>query len=633
MKYERNFTLLRMGAGLLVSMIALAVYILTLAPTVSFIDGGELTSVCATLGIAHPTGYPVYTLLGRLFLLLPLHSNKAFQLNLLSGLLVSAAVYLLFTLVHDMQTDRLGVGHKDDRKIIPSVLAVSTATALILGFSTTMWSQALVAEVYSLHAFFLLTLLLLLFKATGVIDGEKNANKSMRLYVLFAYLFGLGMANHMTLIVLTPACVYLIISKEGVSKSLIKISTLFLPAFLLGLSSYLYLPIRSAVQPVLDWGNPETVSNFFRHLSGKQYQVWMFSSLDVAARHLSTFAKTLPLQFSPFLFPVALFGVWRLYRRHRRLLWSTCILFGSDLLYSINYDIHDIESYFIPCFIMTAFWIGMGLVHVCDSLRSRGGFFQWGAVGLVLALPLLPFAIHYADVDKNSDYVVHDYTQNLLKGIGQDGIVISRQWDFFCSPLYYFQLVEGFRPDVVLIEQELLRRSWYYPQLQRQYPWLLEASQREVDDFRIELEKFENGRQYDPTTIQRKFIQMIDSFIGKNIDVRPVYITPEVEESVGSGYIKVPEGLTYRLYRDDEFHPFEKPGYTYRGIEGQTYTDYFHQTVISFYSNMLTARGTYLSRYDKCDEAVEYFREALGVEPHHQQAQRGLKRCEVLLQP
>ena len=625
---------IRYGIGILVSCIALTVYILTLAPTVTFIDSGELTAVCATLGIAHPTGYPLYTLLGRLIILLPLGSNKAFQLNFMSALFASFAVFLMYNLMLHLQSN-IRWRRRERTRTRTSLFSFCTAavSALLLGFSKTFWSQALVTEVYSLHTLFILSVMLCLIKAPDRSDNYFDKKKSIQLYFFFAFLFGLCMTNHMTLIVLAPACLYLLITREGMKRLFVHAFKILIPGFFLGLSVYLCLPLRSVVQPILDWGNPETVGNLFRHLSGKQYQVWMFSSFDVAAKQVRAFVKMLPEQLSPFLIPFALLGLWRLYRRNSRILWFTIIVFTFDLLYSINYDIHDIESYFLPCFIITAIWIGLGLMQVCDSLRSGLNVYRYPVIGLLLLSPALPLWMHYGSVDRSKEYFVHDYTHNLLKGIDQGGIIISRQWDFLCSPLYYFQYVEGVRSDVVLIEQELLRRSWYYPQLRRQYPWLLQASQREVSDFLNELEKFEKGKPYDPGIIQRKYTAMIDSFIEKNIESHPVYITPEVEQSIGMGYIKVPEGLAYRLYSDDRLHPFKKPEYLYRGLHDRAYTDYFHRTIISFYSKILTGRGIYLSQQGFCADALAFLREALWVDPNNDQARKEIKKCEALLEP
>ena len=627
-------SLIRYGIGVLAAIAALGVYMLTLAPTVTFIDSGELTTVCATLSIAHPTGYPLYTLLGRLFILLPIGSNKAFQLNLLSALFATLAVFIFYNLMIHLQINcrRARQERSQKRVNVPRILLVSAVTALLLGFSKTFWSQALVTEVYSLHVFFIVTIILCILRISEGDRENENTIQTAKLYCIFAFLFGLGMTNHMTIVVLAPACLYLLLVRVGVKGLVITTSKILFPGFLLGLSVYLYLPIRSAVQPILDWGNPETFGNLLRHLSGKQYQVWMFSSFDVAKKQLGAFVETLPLQFSPFLLPLVLLGLWWLYRNNRRILWFTVIVFAFDLFYSINYDIHDIESYFLPCFIIAAIWIGLGLVQICDYLKSDSKVYQYVVCGLIVISPIFPLWLHFDEVDRSREYFVTDYSHNLLKGIDQGGIIISRQWDFFCSPFSYFQYVEGVRQDVVLIEQELLRRSWYYPQLQRQYPWLLQASQSKVTAFLKDLEKFERNEPYDRFSIQRNYMAMIESFIMKNIDSRAVYVTPEVEQSVGMGYVKVPEGLAYRLYRDERIHPFEMPNYSYRGIRDREYSDYFHLRVISFYRNMWTARGTYLSRQGHCADALGFFREALRVDPNNEQAQKELKRCVTFLE-
>ena len=624
----------RFGVGVLVSIISLTIYILTLAPTVTFIDSGELAAVCSTLGIAHPTGYPVYTLIGRLFLLFPFSSNKVFQLNFLSALFAALTVLAIYNVTSHLQRNRGKENQEDVRQyaMVPFTLLTAGATALLLGFSKTFWSQALITEVYSLHAFFVSLIIMCVVTVAKNPSEYHDEKRSVRFYALGAYLFGLGMANHMTIIVLAPACVYLLIAREGIGNFLIKVIKILLPCFLLGLSSYLFLPIRSAAQPSLDWGNPETIGNFFRHLSGKQYQVWMFSSFDIALKQCGIFFKTLPAQFSPFYIPLAFLGLWKLYRKNKRILWFTVIVFIFDLLYSINYDIHDIESYFLPCFIVTAIWIGMGFVQIGDVLTSKSRVYQYALGGLTLLSPIVPLLSHYTDVDRHGDYFVHDYAHNLLKGVDHNSIIISRQWDFFCSPFYYFQYVEGVRPDVVLIEQELLRRSWYYPQLKRQYPWLIQSSQEEVSGFLNELEKFERGQPYEQHIIQKKYINMINSFIHRHIDSRPIYLTPEVEPSIGFGCTKVPEGLALRLYQDTQFRPLPKLELHYRGLHDRPYEDYLHRTVISLYVQMWTTRGLYLSHNNRYGEASEAFREALRVDPNNQQARNELERCRALLQ-
>ena len=159
--------------GIAIALIALVVYIDTLCPTVNLIDSGELATDVYTLGIAHPTGYPIFTLIGYVFSHLPLGMRIIYQLNLLAALLCASALYvffqfLLFFIENFSGKDPSGTTRLNEiptatsvtSRIIPAVVGT-----FILGFSETYWSQALSIEVYSLHVLFLVLLLFLFTKA------------------------------------------------------------------------------------------------------------------------------------------------------------------------------------------------------------------------------------------------------------------------------------------------------------------------------------------------------------------------------------------------------------------------------------------------------------------------------------
>ena len=77
-------------------LLSLIVFLVTAAPGVTFTDAGELAGVCTSLGVAHPTGYPLFTIMGHLWTLLPIAESPVFELNLFAGMLVSIAVFILF---------------------------------------------------------------------------------------------------------------------------------------------------------------------------------------------------------------------------------------------------------------------------------------------------------------------------------------------------------------------------------------------------------------------------------------------------------------------------------------------------------------------------------------------------------
>jgi hypothetical protein len=539
------------GSG--AAALAFAVYLATGAPSLNFIDSGELSTVATTLGIAHPTGYPLFTLLGWLFARLPFGFRVITNLNIMSAFLTAAALLLYFKLfvylltetdakaAREKQTPRRGRAER----FLPAL-----AGTLLLAFSETYWSQGLAIEVYSLHLFMVGAVLLLFAKGVKPSLGEKGQSaaegrKERLLLQCFAFALGLSFSNHMTTIFLAPACLYLFFSAYGFAAGAWRrILWMSLP-FLLGLSLYLYLPFRAAEHPLMNWGNPATWDAFLRHTSAKQYSVWLFSSGETARRQLSYFLSELPAEFAYAGLLLALAGAWGLFRRHRKLFVFTVLLFLGCVLYAINYDIHDIDSYFLLAYVTVALWAAFGAREIAARAGSAGARRAAALVALLAAG--LEGGVNARAVTLRDMTLVEDYTRDMFRSVAPNAVVISYQWDYFVSAAYYLQRVEGVRPDVVVIDKELMRRTWYYAQLEHQYPWLIANSRAEVDAFMVELRKFEHGLPYNPQVIEYRFASLIRSFIERSLGSRPVFVTPEIEPQYTAGFRRVPSGLADRL--------------------------------------------------------------------------------------
>lgn len=277
--FEKDQTLIYLVITWLVSFL---IYLQTLAPTVGFIDSGELATVTSTLGIAHPTGYPLFTLLGRIFFLLPIATEEIVRLNIMSALCTSLSVAFFFLLMLELLKGKNTI-HKDHN------IAASLFASLTLAFSQTFWKQGVIVEVYSLH---LLLILLTIFFFIKAINTEHASY-----WLFFAFVYGLTFTNHLTAILLAPACLYLFFAEHKFTRAALqKIGRLSMP-FFLGLSVYLYLPIRAASQPILNWGNPQTLEKFWWHVTGKQFRVWMFASGEAAQKQFNYFLERIPLEF------------------------------------------------------------------------------------------------------------------------------------------------------------------------------------------------------------------------------------------------------------------------------------------------------------------------------------------------
>lgn len=556
----------------------------TLAPTVGFIDSGELAAVAITLGIAHPTGYPLFTIVGRLFSLVPVAGEEIVRLNILSAVNVATGIVLFFFFLLEFL---------DNGKKKNSGLIAASFSSLSLAFSQTVWSQAVVVEVYSLHIVFLSLILLLFTKAIWTDEP--------RWWISFAFITGLSFTNHMTTLLLAPALLFWFIVEHGLNRSAFKKMVQLTLPFLVGLSLYLFLLIRASQHPLLNWGNPQTLEKFWWHIGGKQFRVWMFSSNAAAQKQLNHFFERLPEEFFyiPLLF--AIIGAIVLLFSDRRKFIVVLLLFAGCIGYSINYDIHDIDSYFILAFIAVAVASAFGIKKFLEQTSVRIG--QWIAVGLLLICCALQVRANWRMVDQSENYLVEDYTKTILMNLPQRSIIISSQWDYFVSASYYFQHIENLRPDIVVLDKELFRRSWYFPQVEKMYPSIMEKSEKEAGLFKGELFKFEHDLPYQFEAIEGRYTNLLKSFVACNYDSVSIYVTPEIEPQYTNGYMRVPEVFLYRLVKDSAYVPNQFPHVRFREFVGKDkYSDNLRQLA----SNALVRRGLY-ERYFKNDSLAQLY--------------------------
>ena len=624
MKLTQRFTFSPAWAAFAASLLSFVAYLETLAPTVTFIDSGELAAVTCTLGIAHPTGYPLFTLLGWLFSKLPVASEEIVRLNIMAAFFCAVGVFFFYHLVYAVLTfisQRSGVIKlRKDGSLSTGLIVASAGASLMLAFSETYWSQAVSIEVYSLHVLFLSLVMLLFVKANlsesdaAATRGVTNTMPRGTWWTLFAFTLGLSFTNHMTSVLLAPGFLFLYFATQGNGAASWKRMALMTAPFLLGLSVYLYLPIRAAQSPLLNWGNTSTLERFLWHLSGKQYRVWIFSSTEVAGRQLKYFLSGLPEEFAYIGIIAALIGLFTLWRGHRKLFVATLLLFLTCVLYSINYDIHDIDSYFLLAYVCVALWAGCGLLTMFSWITTKTSLMMHMAAPLIIGGSLIPLVFHHAETNESKNHLVEDYTMNMFASLDTNALILSFQWDYWISASYYYQLVKGIRPDVAVVEKELLRRSWYLEELNQRNPWLIRESEVEVEAFRGELYKFEHNLPYNPNVIQARFVEMISSFIRKSLGSRPVYVTSEIEPVFTWGLQRVPEGLALRLMPDTLFHSTRMPLIKYRpfGRVGR-----LEGTIKKLYSAAFVARGVYeYKRGGNSAEAERLLERALEFDPN-----------------
>jgi hypothetical protein len=477
--------------ALAVAGTALAVYVVTLAPGLSFAhsgtDGGDLIAAAVNLGIPHPSGYPTYTLLAWLFSHLPV-GVIAYRVNLLSALSAAGTAGLLCRIAQLL--------FAEDRHR----WAISAVTALTLAFSSLLWAQAVISEVYALLALFCALLLWLLLQWRKG-DGD-------RFLWLAGLTFGLGLGNHLTLAFAAPPAVLLLWSER---KRWLRVRAL-VPAALLfvaGLSVYAYLPLAAAHQPPVNWGNPQTWNRFLWVVTGHQYQPFAFG-LEPAKipGRLGAWAELLGDQFGWWGLAISLAGGWWWWRRDRRFALFTLAWMLLVGLYAFFYDTGDSHVYLVSAFVLLALWWGEGaryLLRLAQRLQPIG---QRLALLTILALPLLSLALHWRAADPDDDWHVHAYIYQALEAVDPGGLVVVRG-DRPTFALWYGIYAEGQRPDVAVVSGPLMAFIWYREHIRGLYPDVI------VNE---------------PTVEGVTTDDLVHDLIRSNLPLRPVYATDPKEE-------------------------------------------------------------------------------------------------------
>jgi hypothetical protein len=480
----------------LVAVVCFIVYLTTMCRTVSFIDAGELATVASLLGVAHPTGYPLFTLFAHCWLWLPFGGEEIVRLNMFSAAVTAVSVGIFFRVMMALARMSSSPSLKQRELAVakqPVILIAGVMASLVFGLSTTVWSQSVAIEVYGLHL--LLVLLTVLLFLEGIKEVEAGAEEIPRYLVAASFLLGLSFANHLTTLLITPALAYLYIVTHGLSRASVLRALKLLVFFCLGLSLYLYLPIRASGHPLQQWGFPAELERLFWHVSGKQYRSWMFSSFDSAEKQFSYFFNHIPSEYNWLSLIFVLVGAWNTLRSSRRVFSFLAIAFVGCLFYSINYDIHDIDSYFLLAYIAIGAFVFFGTISALELMPQRRSPRVFAIVSLsLIVVPATQYLNNRSEVNESDNYLVADYTHNIFANAEPNAVIISYQWDYFVASSLYFQLVRKERPDLVVIDKELLRRSWYFILLKDRFPWLIERSKTEIDAFLKELDKFEHDR-------------------------------------------------------------------------------------------------------------------------------------------
>ena len=429
--------------------ICLALYVPTMSPSVVSGDGGEMQMVSAVLGVAHPTGYPLFTLLGWLFIHLPLGGDSAWRVTLLSAVAAAGSVACLYLLLRELAVRRLA-----------SLLAAALMVAM-----PAIWLHAIVAGVYTLAHFFIIL---------GLWTLLRWGHGKTPLWVP-ALAFGFGLAHHISLRLFGPAVLVYIIAVEP---RLPLRPRRWLPALaclLLPFVVYAYIPLRAAYFASLPaWGgevvgvrklvaagyiNPHYFGGGLLGLiAGGGYLGDFLRGHDVA-RTWAAVCEYLDLtrqQFPLAVIPLAALGILTLLRRDAKAGWLLLLSYLTVLFAAVRFLAATGEdgTSFIPDHLIVAIWFGVGAGFLLDWVARHRRFQPWLQVGTIACLCAIPL---YGGLSHLPQAVRERQQPDVAALLGQplaSGAVVAGDWPYVAM-LQYYQRVDGRRPDLWVMHADL----------------------------------------------------------------------------------------------------------------------------------------------------------------------------------
>jgi tetratricopeptide (TPR) repeat protein len=462
--------------GYLVFILFFLLYASCAPHSIGWKDAGEFTLFAQTLGVAHPAGYPLLLMVGKIFSLLPL-GTVAFRLNLLSafwGAMTVALVYVLMLML--LKKGELGrsvagfhIGGAQQNESLKVLVALGVA--VIFGLSRSFWRFAAVCEAYTLHMAVLVGLLCIFYTITFHPEG------SLKRWWLLFFILGLGLGNHVTLILYAP--IFLIpflitLVRERLHRIPLLIGSGVV--FFIGLSCYLYLPIRAHADPLMNWGNPDTLGRLFAHLTGKQYALKTFSlPLELFPVRLVRLGRELIAEIPVLFMLAAVPGLPGLFKRKAKAWLPLLALICINTTFFLKYG-EWVAHLFLPTYMALYCLIGVAVYECFARLvgekeaepheskeansREKSAVFMSGQLaipGLLLLAAILIFSV-LAQFWKNRalfyglpDAIPARIAKNILSPLPRNALLVLEDGNAVNAVLYA-QYSERLRNDIMVLD-------------------------------------------------------------------------------------------------------------------------------------------------------------------------------------
>lgn len=445
-----------LGAMLVVSAACL-LYFFTAARDIVVGDTPEMIMAAVTLGVPHASGYPLFTLLGHLFGLLPLGSIP-FRLNLFSASCHALTVGVVYFTAFRLTRSRLA----------------ALVAALFLAVNPLFWTWSLVAEVFPLND--LLAALLILLCVIWHEHPERT-----RILVAISFGAGLALSNHHTIVLLAPAFAFVLIKHRALLRPRIGLLVMCVAAFLVGLLPYAYIPWASAHHPAYNWGGVSSLNDLVALVTRRAYGTGnLVGETGYMGGSVLARMTALLVSFGAVTGLLTFFGALAAYQRARWYFWFSLLAFacaGPFFVWIANVDLATaplalfvLQRFFLLSHVVLAPLLALGVLLIANLLSRWKHAPALAIAGCLLAVIFIALT-NYHRIDQSRNVIARHFGEDVLATSSPDSILLITG-DSTVFPLLYLQNVEGLGPGTTLIVLPFLSFDWYVRQLKERHPEL-----------------------------------------------------------------------------------------------------------------------------------------------------------------
>lgn len=551
---------------LIFAAITLAVYWLTAHRTITWWIGSSYPAAAVCLGVGHPPGSLILTILGWLVAKLPLGITDIFSLNLFAGVVAAATVVMIIALAKGLSCDAY------DRRGFESMATPSSLVILVAGLSVltmalgeTMWRYALHFQPHMLTALFTTFIL------WAMLNWWRQARdrSGWKWVFVILLLFGLDFSVHRTNLILGPGLLVWVLLRYPGALGKVKTWLAGISGLVLGGAFHLLLIPIAKADPPLNANDPSNWPRLYDYISLKQYgggwlvnlfprkapfvEVQLKNYIDYFAANFAYVRDSwgvmtvLPLMLGVIGFIQML--MWR--RRMAIGLLAFFLLASVGEVFYFNTPgefFWPMDRHYLPSFVMFALFAAYGAGQIALYLWSRTVASRAVALTILLAVlisaPVIQFVRNYPSLDASGKTFARDYAMNVFNGVSENAILFVTGDDYW--PFIYLQLAEEIRPDVAIISSSLTNTTWYIHQLKRHHPLLpISLSDEAIDQLRI--------RRWSDTTFKVQVLASPEEYRLPAGTAFPDSIDVRVPPSLAGQYLMVQDWFILHVLRNNRF--------------------------------------------------------------------------------